>query len=139
MLITAVAFIGTAQMRDHSTVCTQYIVGPWIVVFVRRFLACPQWYQAATVILATRSSSVTTMVAYTRSPDLTCLDFFLWGHIKQLVYETVVKKEADLVARITVAAGTPLRTCQESSSGHSIIRRCTACIQTNGRAFEQFL
>ncbi|KAJ4445736.1 hypothetical protein ANN_12421 [Periplaneta americana] len=39
-----------------------------------------------------------------RSPDLTCLDFFLWGHMKQLVYETVVETEEDLVARITVAA-----------------------------------
>ena len=59
----------------------------------------------ATVILATRSSSVSTTVSYTRSPSLTCLDFFLWGHMKQLVYETVVETEEDLVARITVLAG----------------------------------
>ena len=39
-----------------------------------------------------------------RSPDLTFLDFFLWG-TKQLVYETVVGTEEDLVTRITVAAG----------------------------------
>ena len=31
MLITAVAFTGTARMRDHWPVCTQYIVGPLIV------------------------------------------------------------------------------------------------------------
>lgn len=75
-----------------------------------------------------------------RSPDLTCLDFFLWGHMKQLVYETVVETEEDLVARITVAAdaiadmpGIFERTRQ------SMVRRCTACIQANGRAFEQFL
>ena len=75
-----------------------------------------------------------------RSPDLTCLDFFLWGHMKQLVYETVVETEEDLVARITVAASTIAdmpgifeRTQQ------SMVRPCTACIQTNGRAFEQFL
>ena len=61
---------------------------------------------AATVILATRFSSVSTTVSYTRSPDLTCLDFFLWRHMKQLVYETVVETEEDLVARINVAAGT---------------------------------
>ena len=41
-----------------------------------------------------------------RSPDLKRLHFFLWEHIKQLVYETVVETEEDLVARITVAAGT---------------------------------
>ncbi|KAJ4434862.1 hypothetical protein ANN_23433 [Periplaneta americana] len=75
-----------------------------------------------------------------RSPDLTCLDFFLWGHMKQLVYETVVETEEDLAARITVAAdaiadmpGIFERTRQ------SMVRRCTACIQANGRAFEQFL
>ena len=34
-----------------------------------------------------------------------CMDFFLWGHMKQLVYETVAETEEDLVARITVAAG----------------------------------
>ena len=75
-----------------------------------------------------------------RSPDLTCLVFILWGHMKQLVYETVVETEDHLVARITVAAGTIAdmsgifeRTRQ------SMVRRCTACIQTNGRAFEQFL
>ena len=45
MLITAVAFTGTARMRYHWPVCTQYIVGPLTVVSVRRFLACPQWYQ----------------------------------------------------------------------------------------------
>ena len=61
--------------------------------------------RAVTVILATRSSAVPKTVSYTRSPDLTCLDFFLWGHMEQLVYETVVGTE-DLVARITVAAGT---------------------------------
>ena len=40
------------------------------------------------------------------SPDLTCLDFFLWGHKKQLVYEIVMETEENLVSKITVAAGT---------------------------------
>ena len=35
-----------------------------------------------------------------------CTDFFLWGHMKQLGYETVVETEEDLIARITVGAGT---------------------------------
>ena len=80
------------------------------------------------------------MVSYTRSLDLAYLDFFLWRHMKQLVNETVVETEEDLVPRIIVAAGTTAdmpgifeRTRQ------SIVRRCTACIQTNGGAFEQFL
>ena len=88
---------------------------------------------AAAVILSTRSS-VSIEVSYT------CLDFLLCGHKKQLVYETGVETEEDLVARIIVAAGTIAdmpgifeRTRQ------SVVRRCTACIQANGRAFEQFL
>lgn len=39
-----------------------------------------------------------------RSPDLTPLDFFLWGHMKSLVYETPVDSEEQLVARILAAA-----------------------------------
>ena len=45
MLIAAVKFTGTARMREHSSVCTQYVMGPLTVVSIRRFLACQQWYQ----------------------------------------------------------------------------------------------
>jgi len=38
-----------------------------------------------------------------RSPDLTSLDFFLWGHVKSLVYETPVETEQDLIGQITAA------------------------------------
>ena len=37
MLITAVAFTGTARVRDHWSVCTLYIVGPLILQPVWRF------------------------------------------------------------------------------------------------------
>lgn len=37
-------------------------------------------------------------------PDLTSQDFFLWDHIKELVYETPVDSEADIVAQIAVVA-----------------------------------
>ena len=38
-----------------------------------------------------------------RSPDLTPLDFFLWGHLKELVYRDLVTTESDLVARLHAA------------------------------------
>ena len=41
----------------------------------------------------------------TRSPDLTPFNFYLWGHMKCLVYETPVQSEMDIVARVAVAAG----------------------------------
>ena len=66
----------------------------------------PAMIPAATVILATRSSSVSITISYTRSLGLTCLDYFLWGHMKKLLYKTVVETEKDLVARITGASGT---------------------------------
>ena len=39
-----------------------------------------------------------------RSPDLTPLDYYLWGHMKTLVYETKVDARAALHDRIFEAA-----------------------------------
>ncbi|GFY35034.1 uncharacterized protein TNCV_5044091 [Trichonephila clavipes] len=36
-----------------------------------------------------------------RSPDLSCLDYFFWGQMKSLVYETPVNSAEELVARIS--------------------------------------
>ncbi|GFX82976.1 uncharacterized protein TNCV_4938461 [Trichonephila clavipes] len=40
-----------------------------------------------------------------RSPDISCLDFFLWGHMKSLGYANPVDSDEALVARIAVVAG----------------------------------
>ncbi|GBM82027.1 hypothetical protein AVEN_94179-1 [Araneus ventricosus] len=39
-----------------------------------------------------------------RSPDVSSHDYFLWGHLKTLVYASPVDQDEDLVARINVAA-----------------------------------
>jgi hypothetical protein len=39
----------------------------------------------------------------TNITDLIPLDFFLWGHIKSLVYETPVETQEELIARILAA------------------------------------
>jgi len=39
-----------------------------------------------------------------RSPDLTPLDYYLWGHMKTLVYETKVHSKTALRHRIFAAA-----------------------------------
>jgi hypothetical protein len=36
-------------------------------------------------------------------PDLTPLDYFVWGHVKSLIYYTPVDIEFELLARILVA------------------------------------
>ena len=40
-----------------------------------------------------------------RSPDLSPVDFFLWGFLKGLLYETPVETPEDLGGRILEAAG----------------------------------
>ncbi|GFW83240.1 uncharacterized protein TNCV_2508801 [Trichonephila clavipes] len=40
-----------------------------------------------------------------RSPDLSCLDFFPWGHMKSLVYASPVDSDEPLVTRIAVVVG----------------------------------
>lgn len=39
-----------------------------------------------------------------RSPDLTPLDFYVWGRMKDLVYSTPVESDMDLVGRVVEAA-----------------------------------
>ena len=41
-----------------------------------------------------------------RSPDITLLDFFLWGHVKDKVFSTPFPDITNLKARITDAFGT---------------------------------
>ena len=75
-----------------------------------------------------------------RSPDLTPLDFYLWGHMKRLVFETPVESEKDLIHRIAVAAGDiaeKRRVFQRVRE--SLERRCRLCIEHDGRHFEQLL
>lgn len=75
-----------------------------------------------------------------RSPDLTSLDFFLWGHLKNLVYETPVTSQEELVARIVAAAGKIQDdTDMLNRVTQSLARRYMACIAVGGRSFEQLL
>ncbi|GFV12386.1 transposable element Tcb1 transposase [Trichonephila clavipes] len=75
-----------------------------------------------------------------RSPDLSPLDFFLWGAMKGLVYDTPVVSEMDLVVQISIAAARihempgVFEDVRQSMS-----RRCHACIHANGRNFKLFL
>ena len=68
-----------------------------------------------------------------RSPDLTCLDFFLWGCMKSVVYETGIDSEVDLVAR-TVSAAAEIRETPGifGRVRQSMARRCTVCLDVKG-------
>ena len=72
--------------------------------------------------------------------SLTPLDFYLWGHMKSMVYETSVTSDMDLIARITEAAS-----CIHDTPGQfvrvrePIRRRCEMCIVANEKNFEHLL
>ncbi|GFW95232.1 uncharacterized protein TNCV_314351 [Trichonephila clavipes] len=75
-----------------------------------------------------------------RSPDLGCLDFFFWGHIKSLVYESPVTSAEDLVARLSVAAGHVIGMPDVFSDlSRSMRRHCECCVTVGGRTFEHLL
>jgi len=71
-----------------------------------------------------------------RSPDLTPLDYYLWGHMKTLVYETKVESRAALCDRIFAAAE---HICNHpdnvASATQSLLMRAEKCIGTGGGHF----
>lgn len=75
-----------------------------------------------------------------RSPDLSSLDFFLWGHTKTLIYEIPIDTEEDLVARI-IAAANHIQNIPEvfERVRQSMFRRCRLCVEVNGGRFEHLL
>ena len=73
-----------------------------------------------------------------RSPDLTPLDFFLWGHLKNIVMSKVPTTKEDMKERIVAACRsvTPemLRRVRES-----VQKRLQKCIEVDGRQFEHLI
>lgn len=75
-----------------------------------------------------------------RSPDLNSLDFFLWGHLKALVYNTPINNLEDLKDRI-------IDSCDIIRNTEGIFqrvrdnmkRRAQACIAAGGGHFQHFI
>lgn len=73
-----------------------------------------------------------------RSPDLTPLDFFLWGHLKSVVFATPPPTLADLENRIRVAcAEITLQQLQNVRAG--FVNRLVHCIGADGFQFEHVI
>lgn len=70
-----------------------------------------------------------------RSPDLTPLDFFLWGHLKHLVYS---KESYDLecLKQNIISAFDELDISHIQNACKSVISRCQLCIAADGKQFE---
>jgi hypothetical protein len=79
-----------------------------------------------------------------RSPDLTPLDFFLWGCLKQLIYDgrDPVQSVGELQERIQ--AGFDVLRAREHegiifNATHNVITRAHLCLNENGGHFEHLL
>lgn len=73
-----------------------------------------------------------------RSPDLNILDFFVWGHIKNLIEHQRNGTENE-VREAIVAAFDTITPDMAHRATRNIVRRAELCIQERGRHFEQFV
>ncbi|GBM95691.1 hypothetical protein AVEN_186066-1 [Araneus ventricosus] len=72
-----------------------------------------------------------------RSPELTPLEFFLWGHIKGQVYATPTPTLQDLRRRITDACAS-VTPAMLHNVQREIQSRVQMCIVANGENFEEY-
>jgi hypothetical protein len=69
------------------------------------------------------------------APGLNRLDFFLWGHVKNVVYRHPIDTEEQLIQE-AFATITPEMV---TNSKRSLLRRARFCLQMNGGHFEHLL
>uniref|UniRef100_A0A1B6M0X5 Tc1-like transposase DDE domain-containing protein n=1 Tax=Graphocephala atropunctata TaxID=36148 RepID=A0A1B6M0X5_9HEMI len=74
-----------------------------------------------------------------RSPDLTPIDFYVWGQMKQLVYSTPVIDAMDLVARIVAATAVIQESNDLPATRQSLARRFRLWNQLGGSHFKNLL
>lgn len=74
-----------------------------------------------------------------RCPDLTPVDFYVWGHMKSLVYATPIPSVEILREKIIEAAEEIRRSLTSRVTVSEIRKRVRACIHRRGGHFEQDL
>lgn len=73
-----------------------------------------------------------------RSPDLTPLDFFLWGYVKDKAYKQQYQSVVELENKIRdIINNIPARSILKVTG--SVIRRAQKCIDQQGHTFEHLL
>jgi hypothetical protein len=73
-----------------------------------------------------------------RSPDLTPLDFFLWGYVKERVFQEIPTTREDMMERIQQAFAA-IRRETLRNVGRSFYSRIERCVEVNGRNFEHLI
>lgn len=73
-----------------------------------------------------------------RSPDLTPMDFYLWGRLKDIIYKLPKNSRLELEAAVMqgFASLTPIEII---NSVRHVQKACRLCIRENGRHFEHLL
>ncbi|XP_039303521.1 uncharacterized protein LOC120357400 [Solenopsis invicta] len=73
-----------------------------------------------------------------RSPDLTPMDFFAWGYIRDQVYQTLPRTREDLINKIQ-AASRKITPAMLNNVRQSFMRRVALCLEDAGGYFEHLL
>ena len=74
-----------------------------------------------------------------RSPDLSVLDFFLWGYLKNKIFMRRHENREQLENATREAfESLRVRPLFLIRSIDSILRRCRKCVENNGQQFEQY-
>lgn len=74
-----------------------------------------------------------------RSPDLTVLDYFIWGTIKNVVYFNPVTTMEDCMARVRDAFDSLSPDSIRAATHDELTRRCEKCLEVQGGNFEHLL
>lgn len=74
-----------------------------------------------------------------RSPDITPLDYFLWGHLKTVVYANPPINIEDLKNKIIIACSELTQDQIITATQRELLRRMEACVENNCNNFEQFI
>ncbi|KOC59411.1 hypothetical protein WH47_11040 [Habropoda laboriosa] len=74
-----------------------------------------------------------------RSPDLTSLDFYLWSHIKSVVYSEEITGFDQLKERISFALNQLKQQNTLENVHRNLVRKAQLCIRQNGQHLQQFL
>jgi len=74
-----------------------------------------------------------------RSPDMTPLDFFFWGFVKNAVYDLIPSSKNELIKKIKeVCSNIPANILKKCSTDN-VLKRMTFCLSQNGQHFEHIL
>lgn len=74
-----------------------------------------------------------------RSPDLTPLDFYFWGYIKNEVYKEPLQNIEELKNKITHVCHNISKDVLKKVTSNEVKKRLEFCMTSNGQHFEHLI